>query len=135
MKKNVTLAVLMIVSTVIFAQKRDHDHKGHDPKDRAAKSAEQMKKELLLNDDQYAKVKSLNEKYYQKYSALRKDTSLTGGRTMNRMKTIRGQQETELQTILTSEQLAKWNALKSKQQEERKNQSKDRRPKPDHDNG
>jgi len=133
MKKNLMLAVLVLISAVTFAQKGKHSH---DPKERATRSADHLKKELSLNDDQYAKVKSLNEKYSERYAAVRKDTSLTRGRTMSQMKSIRGERETELKKILTPEQVTKWDALKAKRQEERKNHHGHyRKARPDHDHG
>jgi periplasmic protein CpxP/Spy len=132
MKKNLMMAVLVLISAVTFAQKgKGH----HDPKERATRHADRMKKELLLNDDQYSQVKSLNEKYSERYAAVRKDTSLTRGRTMSKMKSIRTEQETELKKILTPDQATKWNALKAKRQEERKDHFKHRRARPDHDHG
>jgi hypothetical protein len=134
MKKNLMLVVLVLISAVTFAQKGRHNH---DPKERAARHADHLKKELSLNDEQYAKVKSLNEKYSERYAAVRKDTSLTRGRTMSQMKSIRGERETELKKILTSEQVTKWEALKAKRQEERKNyrHGHHKKARPDHDRG
>ena len=132
MKKNMMLVVLVLISAVTFAQRGKRDH---DPKVRAAKSADHMKKELSLNDDQYAKVKSVNEKFSERYAAVRKDTSLTRGRTMNRMKTIRSEQQTELKKILTPDQLTKWEALKAKKHQERKDHFRHKGGRPDHDHG
>ncbi len=134
MKKNLMFVALVLMSAVAFAQKGKHGH-GHDPKERAARMADHLKKELSLNDDQYAKVKSLNEKYTERYRAVRKDTSLTRGRSMSQMKRIRGEQETELKKILTPEQTTKWDALKAKREADRKERFKDKKPRPDHDRG
>lgn len=132
MKKNLMLVVLVLISAVTFAQK---GNRSHDPKERATRSADYLKKELLLNDDQYAKVKSLNEKYSERYAAVRKDTSLTRGRTMSQMKSIRREQLTELKKILTPDQATKWDALKAKRQEERKNHHRHHGGKHDRDQG
>jgi len=133
MKKNLMLVVLVLISAATFAQKGKHNR---DPKERATRAADYMKKELSLNDDQYAKVKSLSEKYSERYAAIRKDTSLTRGRTMSQMKSIRGEQQTELKKILTPDQVTKWNALKAKREEERKNDhGHDKKARPDHDHG
>lgn len=131
--KKIMLVALVLISAVTFAQKGRGHHQ--DPKERATKSADRMKKELLLSDDQYGKVKTLNEKYSERYAAVRKDTSLTRGRTMNRMKSIRSEQETELKKILTPDQATKWDALKAKRQEERKNHHHRHGGRPDRDQG
>jgi periplasmic protein CpxP/Spy len=116
MKKNLMLAGLMMVSTIIFAQ----HHKG-DRSDRAAKGAEKMKTELSLSDDQYAKVKVINEKYASSYSKLRSDTTLTVGTSHKRMKQLRDDQQTQIKSVLTKDQLTKWTAMKTKRDEDRKN--------------
>ncbi|MEJ0055228.1 MAG: hypothetical protein WDN75_05975 [Bacteroidota bacterium] len=77
MKKNMMLAGLMMVSTIIFAQHHKRDASGM-----AAKRSEKMKTELSLTDDQYAKVKAINEKYAASYAKLRSDTSLTIGSSL-----------------------------------------------------
>lgn len=136
MKKNAMLLVLVLISAFTFAQKNHHGKQEHDTKARAAKHAEQMKKDLSLNDDQFAKVKSLNEKFSAKYAVVRKDTSLTRGRAMSQMKKIRTEQDAELKTILTSDQYTKWNELKAKKEAEHKEHFKDRdrkKSRPDHD--
>ena len=110
------LAGLMMVSTIIFAQ----HHKG-DRSDRAGKGAEKMKTELSLSDDQYAKVKAINEKYAASYSKLRSDTALTVGTSHKRMKQLHDDQQTQIKSVLTKEQLTKWTAMKAKRDEDRKN--------------
>jgi protein CpxP len=121
MKTNLMLAVLVMAGSAALAQHRGYGSKDdHDPKERAAKSAERMKKELSLSEDQFSKVKTSNEKFSERYAAIRKDTSLTRGKTMSKMKSVRTEQETELKKILTSDQWTKWSELKSKRSEERR---------------
>ena len=116
MKKNMMLAGLMMVSTIIFAQ----HHKG-DPSGMAEKRSEKMKTELSLTDDQYGKVKAINEKYAASYSKLRSDTSLTIGTSRKKMVKLRTDQEAQIKSVLTEAQLTKWTALKAKREEDRKN--------------
>ena len=56
--KKVLLAALVMVGTIAFAQRKHGDHSG-----KQTNSADRMKQELSLNDDQYNKVKAINEKY------------------------------------------------------------------------
>jgi Phage integrase, N-terminal len=117
MKKNVMLVALMMVSTIIFAQ---HPH--GDPKAMADKRADRMKKELSLNDDQYGRVKGINEKFAESHVRLRADTALSVGTVRNRMKAMRTEQEAQLKSVLTADQWTKWTALKAKRMEDWKKQ-------------
>jgi hypothetical protein len=116
MKKSMMLAGLMMVSTIIFAQ----HHRG-DPSTMAAKRSEKMKTDLSLTDDQYTKVKAINEKYAANYSKLRSDTSLTIGTSRKKMEKMRTDQEAQIKSVLTEAQLTKWTELKAKRTEDRKN--------------
>jgi len=112
MKKNVMFLVLMMMSTIIFAQ-RHHGDKG------SGRSG-QLKKELSLSDDQVSKVKSIKTKYAERNAAIRKDTSLTQGTARKQMKNLMADQETELKGVLTADQWTKYTALKARRSEERK---------------
>ncbi len=65
MKKCSLLLGLMMVSTIIFAQRKG------DPMDRAARQADEMKKELSLDDVQYKAVKAINEDFANRHMKLR----------------------------------------------------------------
>src|SRR5450755_3373736 len=90
MKKHVMLMALMMMSTMIFAQR----HKP-DPKAMADKRTDKMKTELSLNDDQYSKVKTINENFALRHVQLRRDTSLTVGTVRNQMKKLRTEHQTQ----------------------------------------
>lgn len=109
--KKVLLAALVMVGTVAFAQKK-HGGDFHNGK---RNSAERMKQELSLTDDQYNKVKALNEKYASEFSAIRQDTSLTRGRAKSKMNSLKTERKAELKKTLTSEQWTKWTAHKSRE--------------------
>jgi protein CpxP len=113
MKKNVMFLVLMMMSTIIFAQRHQGDPKGSG-------RSEQLKKELSLSDDQVSKVKSIRMKYAERNAAIRKDTSLTQGMARKQMKNLMAAQETELKGVLTADQWTKYTAMKARRGEERK---------------
>jgi len=102
--------MLVMVSTVAFAQKK-HGGDFHNGK---TNSANRMKQELSLSDDQYNKVKAINEKYASKYSAVRQDTSLTRGRASSKFRSLKTEQVAELKEVLTADQWTKWTAQKNK---------------------
>ena len=115
MKKNLMLAGLMMMSTIIFAQ---HHKGGKDAN--AIKRSEKMKTELSLNDDQYAKVKSINEKFAASHTKLRSDTSVTIGTARKRQEKLKTEHEAQLKSVLTDAQWTQWTTRKSKGEDGRK---------------
>jgi hypothetical protein len=113
MKKNVMFLVLMMMSTIIFAQRHQGEQKGSG-------NSERLKKELSLSDDQFSKVKSIKTKYAQRRAAIRKDSTLTQGTARKQLKNLTADQETELKGVLTADQWTKYSAMKAKKGEERK---------------
>lgn len=111
MKKNVMLIALMLVSTFIFAQPKTHHGKPHHDKKRHDRT-EYLKKELLLTDEQYAKVKSINETFAKQFMAIRKDTAMSQGKAQTLAKKIRSEQQTQLKGVLNEPQWAKLNEMK-----------------------
>ncbi len=107
MKKNVMLVALMLVSTIIFAQeKTQHGHKkGHEHR------AEKMKKSLLLTDDQYTKVKSINQNFKKQFATIRKDTALSQGNARTKTMKLQEAHKAEMRTVLNDPQWAKWTEM------------------------
>ena len=115
MKKNLMLAGLMMMSTIIFAQ----HHKG-DKGANAIKRSEKMKTELSLNDDQYGKVKAINEKFAASHTKLRSDTSVTIGTARKRQEKLKTEHEAQIKSVLTDAQWTQWTARKSKGEDGRR---------------
>ena len=114
MKKSVVFLGLMLVTSVIFAQKK------FDPQAMAAKQSEKMKTELALNDAQYASVKSINEDFAGKQQALRDNTALSREDKMKQIKALNGEKSEALKKVLTADQHTKWEAYRAQQMEHRK---------------
>jgi periplasmic protein CpxP/Spy len=110
MKARIMIVVAMLMSTALFAQ--GHLHGGRR---RGEHQADKMKSTLGLTDEQYVKVKSINEKYAAKFSGLRGD-STQKNENREAMKSLRTERENEIASVLTPEQKAKWTAIR----EERK---------------
>ena len=106
---------MMVMSTMVFAQ-----HHKADPKAIATRTTDRMKKALLLNDDQYAKVKAVNEKFIESSLQVRRDTALTQGIARNQQKQLRTDHQSQLKQILTDEQWSKWSTMKSKRMQDRR---------------
>jgi hypothetical protein len=113
-KKSFMLAVVMMMSTIIFAQ-----HKGDD-KSHDEGQAEKMKAELSLSDVQYTNIKSIHQKYKDKHKAIKKDSTLTGESKANKLKALKDEREKEVNAVLTPEQITQWKAYKAEKKEARK---------------
>jgi hypothetical protein len=113
MKKSILLSMAMMISVMIYAQ-----HKEKDPAERAAHQTERMKSQLSLNDAQYASVKTINEKYAKKFSALRNDDAKQEKR--NEVKSLKDLRQQEINAVLTPEQQQKWQAYREQKQEQGK---------------
>ncbi|NOT75114.1 MAG: hypothetical protein HOP08_09320 [Cyclobacteriaceae bacterium] len=109
MKKNLILAGMMMVSTIIFAQ-----HGKHAPSAKTGKKLEKLKTELLLTDDQYVRVKAINEKFAASYTKLKKDTAMSVGTSQKQHVKLRTDQEAQIKSVLNEPQLAKWNSMTKK---------------------
>ena len=114
MKKNMMWVGLMMLSTIIFAQR------GSDRGPNSTKRSEKMKTELKLNDDQYAKVKVINEKFAASHTKLRSDTALTIGTARKRKEKLKTEHDAQLKSVLTEAQWTQWSARKTKNEGDRK---------------
>jgi Spy/CpxP family protein refolding chaperone len=114
MKKSLMLAIVMMTSTIIFAQHAKSSHKGHTDR------FEKMKTDLALTDAQYASIKSIDTKYNNKRDALKNDTAQTREAKGAAFKTMRTDEENEIAALLTADQKTKWDKLKAEHGEKRK---------------
>ena len=114
MKKSVVFLGLMMVSSVIFAQRRV------DPQAAAARQTEKMKTELALDDTQYASVKSINEDFAKKQAALRDSSALSREEKAKQMRALGTEKNEALKKVLTADQHTKWEAYRANQMEHRK---------------
>jgi protein CpxP len=118
MKKGSILMMVMMMSTIIFAQSRVHD-----PAQRTAAQTEEMKAALSLTEIQYATIKEINRKYADRYADLRKDSSARMKKHES-MTTLRAEKETEIQAVLNPAQKTKWTSYKADRAEKRKTKMK-----------
>lgn len=108
------LAIVMMTSTIIFAQHAKNSHKGHTDR------FEKMKTDLALTDAQYASIKSIDAKYNNKRTALKNDSAQTRDAKGTAYKTMRTDENNEIVALLTPEQKTKWDKLKTEHGEKRK---------------
>lgn len=114
-KRSVMLMILMMVSsTIIFAQRHNADGKA-----RGDRMNEYMKKELSLTDAQYAKVKTINQTFGDRFKQARKDSTATKEASRAQMKKIHDDYTAALKGALTDKQFAQWTALKANHADKR----------------
>jgi hypothetical protein len=119
MKKSILILVLTMMSTFMFAQHHQGHRKGHGDGSHR-NQVEKMKTELSLNDEQYASIKSIDEKYREKHHALKKDSTLAKGSKSTEMKAIHKEREKEITSVLTKDQQEKWKTYQQAKAETRK---------------
>jgi Spy/CpxP family protein refolding chaperone len=122
MKKSLYILVFTMLSTLAFAQQHDGDRSEHgrQGEGRSREQVEKMKTALSLNDEQYASIKAIDEKYRTKHHALKKDTAATKADKVDAMKAIHKERSKEIAGVLTSEQQDKWKAFNKAQSAQRK---------------
>ena len=98
MKKSIIFFGIMMVSTIIFAQRTV------DPMERAAKRADKMKTELSLDEVQHKAVRAINEEYADKQIQVRRDSALSKESRHNKMRTLHQEKNAALKKVLTEEQ-------------------------------
>ncbi|HET9279775.1 MAG TPA: hypothetical protein VFN95_16380 [Flavitalea sp.] len=114
MKKCSLLLGLMMVSTIIFAQRKG------DPMDRAARQADKMKTELSLDDVQYKAVKAINEDFANRQMKLRGDSTLSKQDMQKKARTLRDEKNAAISKVLTEDQKSKWKSYRVSQVEKHK---------------
>jgi protein CpxP len=109
--------VLALSGGLVFAQQAAHKQKQHDPH----KVALKMAKELNLTPDQTTKIEPVIAAREQKVSALKADSSLTPDARKQQVHAIHQDTESQLNGILTPDQMTKLKALhKNKKEKEKK---------------
>lgn len=109
MKKYGLLLGLLMVSTIMFAQRKD------DPMDRAARQADKMKTELSLDDVQYKAVKAINEDFANRQLKLREDSTLSKQEKQKKAWTLRDDKNGAIAKVLTEDQKSKWKSYRASQ--------------------
>jgi DNA repair exonuclease SbcCD ATPase subunit len=110
---------MTMMSAFVFAQHHD-GHRGGRGENSHREQIEKMKTALALNDEQYASIKSIDEKYRAKHHALKRDSTLAKGSKASEMKAIHKERQKEIASVLTKEQQTKWKAFQKAQAEARK---------------
>ena len=121
MKKTmIVLIALMMLSSIIFAQKKDR-HRGQ-----REGHLEKLKTELSLSDTQYASIKGINKKYAEQFSQIRKDSVTDRNEKHLTLKALREKRQNEINSVLSGEQKTKFEKLRKERAEKRKEHQKAR---------
>ena len=132
MKHMLKLALSALLCFVFFTSMQAQPPAGGerpmmDPVKRAEDQTALMAEKLGLSEAQTAKVKEVNLKYAEKAKTLRA-ANADGDRTKMReqMTALRTEQETELKTMLTSDQWAAWEKVQAEQRANRPERGKNK---------
>ncbi len=117
------VALLLFAGSAVNAQQRVQ----RTPEERAKMQTEAMQKGLALNDEQAKKVFDLNLDLSKKMDSIRTASNGDRDAMMGAMKSLNDLRGAKLKTILTKEQLEKYEANKA--------EFSGRRPRPEGQNG
>lgn len=97
-----------------FSNKRDTAFKGKNKEKRAKMNAENLKTQLMLTDEQTAKVEKLNLEMMAKREDVRakKDLGMDSSELRKLNMAIRDEHKAGMKTILTDDQYVKWLELR-----------------------
>lgn len=112
MKTRLLVMVGMMISTTMFAQQVTRDSR--KPVDRGF---ERMKRELALDDGQYASIKQIDSKYGKKREEQKIRFDKRRFEEKEEIRATRLEREREMRKVFTPSQNLKWDKMKS----ERKN--------------
>jgi len=129
MKKQIGLIVILLLTSLFtintaFSQNTEKAPK-KTPEERAKNRSEKMAKYLSLTSEQQQKVYDIWLSHCTQADALRNSTTDKETRK-SEMKKLFESTDTQLQSVLTSEQLTKYNEMKEKMKEKRKNKHKNK---------
>lgn len=116
MKKHLVLIAFMMAGVVVFAQERG--------KTRRDNTTDRMKQELSLSDDQYKKVKAIDDAYRAQFAALRKDSTKSRENKHAAIRSLNEKRRKDVNAVLSSEQQAKWQAAQTARREQHSAQMK-----------
>ncbi|RAW00597.1 hypothetical protein [Pseudochryseolinea flava] len=115
MKKSFVFGICVMMCTMVFAQHQGSYHR-HDK----VALIDKMKTELTLSEEQYASIKSINEKYHAKRVAVRKDSAIAKEEKSKTLKSLQESRRKEMNTVLTPAQSEKWKTLQQQQKQQRR---------------
>ena len=106
------MAVVVLAMVASAAAEGLDDLKDTTPAERAAAQTAMMKSKLSLTDDQLPKIKAINEKYAEQMDPIVKGSDGMFMK-MRAIKEVEEQKEGELQGVLSKDQFAQFQAMKS----------------------
>ncbi len=95
------------------------------PEEVAKNETDWMKKDLALTPEQLAKVNEINLAYANKFHTLREQTNGNRQEMRSRRAELEGQKHTELTTVLSADQIKKYDEIIAARREKRQQHSGD----------
>jgi hypothetical protein len=74
---------------------------------------DRIQKELSLTEDQASKLDAINKEFGQKFRVLRSDSTMAEIDRKSKTKQLKDEYQSKIKSVLTEEQLKKWETLKS----------------------
>ncbi|MDR0796039.1 MAG: hypothetical protein LBE79_08330 [Tannerella sp.] len=118
MKKILIVACLMTFVFTVSAQQGGQGGRFQQTPEQIAANLETMKKELNLNDKQFADFKKIDEDYQTKLQAARQNAG-GGGFDREAMTKLREENTAKVKAILTADQFKKYETLQAQRMQRR----------------
>jgi hypothetical protein len=113
----ITLSLFVLFSTSLFAQGQRGEPK--DPKAIALEQTQMMKEKLNLTEEQEALILALNEEFAVKRNKLRAENKENRTQMRSAMKTTFVDQDQKMKEILTEDQYATFQEMRSERNRRR----------------
>lgn len=123
--KKLALVITLLVTFGIQAQERREKMKDITPEERIEKRTERLSEKLSLDENQKAKVKEIMATQQKENQKVREEIKAEKENLRTKIEENHKKQQenlkAKLKTVLTEEQLKKWEELQKNNQEKRKN--------------
>ncbi len=119
MKLRISVISLLLLSCLALQAQPGGGGRMMNPEQRAEQQTAQMTEQLALSEAQTGKVRDINLKYANKMKEARDKSDGDWSAMRETMTAIRGEQDQELQTVLTQEQWTQWVAFREAQRANR----------------
>lgn len=121
MKNPIALLIIVLIAafsvSTIQAQNKDFKPK-KTPEERAQKITDKLNEKLSLSSDQYSKIYIIFLSHAQQADQIRSSSDKQSRK--DQMKSLRQSTDSQVQSVLSSEQLQKYNEIKKMIMEKRK---------------
>lgn len=121
--KKIIVGAFMLVFAAAGAQAQEHQSEGKQHHQKRSHHRQSLQ-QLGLSEDQKTKFKALNDDYRKQMETLKKQDDITVKDWKGKMKSLKDEHQAKVQNLLTPEQKAKMEKMKTERHSMRKGEGK-----------